>query len=61
MRCYETMRKNRPDFLIRSGDTIYADGPIEAEKAQPDGTMTVTLKDLNDKDLYSVTLEATPS
>ncbi len=39
MRCYETMRNNRPDFFIHSGDTIYADNPIESEKAQPDGTM----------------------
>ncbi|WP_422368914.1 alkaline phosphatase D family protein [Pelagibius sp.] len=39
MRCYETMRNNRPDFFIHSGDTIYADNPLEAEKTQPDGTI----------------------
>ena len=37
MRTYATMRKNRPDFFIHSGDTIYADGPIPAEVKLPDG------------------------
>ena len=37
MRIYETMRRLRPDFFIHSGDTIYADGPIDAEKKLPDG------------------------
>jgi alkaline phosphatase D len=31
MRTYATMRNNRPDFFIHSGDNIYADGPIPAE------------------------------
>jgi len=29
MRIYETMRQQQPDFFVHSGDTIYADGPIE--------------------------------
>lgn len=37
MKIYETMRRNRPHFFIHSGDTIYADGPIEAEQKLPDG------------------------
>jgi alkaline phosphatase D len=37
MRCYATMLRSRPDFFIHSGDTIYADGPIEEEKKLPDG------------------------
>jgi len=37
MRIYETMRAQRPDFFIHSGDSIYADGPIPAEKAVEDG------------------------
>ena len=37
MRIYETMRRLRPDFFIHSGDTIYADGPIDSEKRMPDG------------------------
>ena len=37
MRIYETMRGVEPAFFIHSGDTIYADGPIQAEVALPDG------------------------
>ncbi|MEO1019543.1 MAG: PhoD-like phosphatase N-terminal domain-containing protein, partial [Pseudomonadota bacterium] len=29
MRIYEAMRQTQPDFFIHSGDTIYADGPID--------------------------------
>ncbi len=36
-RGYETMRLRRPDFFLHSGDTIYADGPIQSEVALPDG------------------------
>ena len=39
MKIYETMRRLRPDFFLHSGDTIYADGPIEAEKKLKDGTV----------------------
>src|ERR1700753_3399001 len=34
---FETMRKYKPDFLLHSGDTIYADGPIKSEVTLPDG------------------------
>ncbi len=34
---FATMRKHRPDFLLHSGDTIYADGPIESEVKLADG------------------------
>ncbi len=37
MTIYETMRRLQPDFFIHSGDTIYADGPIEATVELPDG------------------------
>jgi alkaline phosphatase D len=37
MRTYATMLRNRPDFFIHNGDTIYADGPILAEQKMPDG------------------------
>lgn len=37
MRCYETMRRNRPDFFIHSGDTVYADGAILPEQKMPGG------------------------
>jgi alkaline phosphatase D len=39
MRIYEAMRRLQPDFFIHCGDTIYADGPLRAEVALPDGTV----------------------
>jgi alkaline phosphatase D len=36
MRTYATMLKCRPDFFIHSGDHIYADCPIQAERKLPD-------------------------
>src|SRR4051795_10421344 len=33
---FATMRKHRPDFLLHSGDTIYADGIITGEVKLPD-------------------------
>ena len=39
MRTYAVMQRNRPDFLIHNGDTIYADGPIVAEQKLPNGEM----------------------
>jgi alkaline phosphatase D len=37
MLTFSAMRKNRPDFFIHSGDTIYADGPIAPEVKLADG------------------------
>lgn len=37
MKCYETMRLQQPDFFIHSGDTIYADGPMVAERSLANG------------------------
>lgn len=31
MKTYATMAQHRPDFFIHSGDTIYADGPLQDE------------------------------
>ncbi|UQX00105.1 alkaline phosphatase D family protein [Streptomyces sp. RerS4] len=36
-RVFEEMRLRDPDFFLFSGDTIYADGPIQASVALPDG------------------------
>ena len=36
---FATMRKHRPDFLLHSGDSIYADGPIQSEVKLPDGKL----------------------
>ena len=37
MRIYEIMARNRPDFFIHSGDTIYADESILPEAKLPNG------------------------
>jgi alkaline phosphatase D len=37
MRSYATMLDDRPDFFIHSGDSIYADCPVEAELKLPNG------------------------
>jgi alkaline phosphatase D len=37
MRSYKTMLDNRPDFFIHSGDSIYADCPVESELKLPGG------------------------
>ncbi|WP_353980301.1 alkaline phosphatase D family protein [Salinicola endophyticus] len=38
MRTWEAMRQVRPDFFIHSGDSVYADGPLESQVALPDGS-----------------------
>ena len=40
---FATMRKHRPDFLLHSGDTVYADGPIKSEVTLPDGKIWTNL------------------
>ncbi|GEN22123.1 extracelullar DNA degradation protein EddA [Halomonas cupida] len=37
MRIYETMRQQSPDFFLHSGDTIYADGPLEETVTMDNG------------------------
>ncbi len=37
-RIFDTMRARDPDFLLFSGDRIYADGPLKPEITLPDGT-----------------------
>jgi phosphodiesterase/alkaline phosphatase D-like protein len=37
MKIFESMRQRRPDFLLHSGDSIYADGPIVENVTLPDG------------------------
>lgn len=34
---YEEMRRLDPDFFLCSGDTVYADGPLQARVVLPDG------------------------
>ena len=38
MYTYATMARHTPDFFLHSGDTIYADGPIQDEVELKDGT-----------------------
>lgn len=37
MRGFATMQRNRPDFFIHSGDSIYADCPIQSDLKLPNG------------------------
>ncbi|NJM71172.1 MAG: alkaline phosphatase [Scytonema sp. RU_4_4] len=39
MKIYETIRNLKPDFFIHSGDTVYADGPIQSEVKLDDGSI----------------------
>lgn len=38
MHIFETMRQLRPDFFLHSGDTVYADGPMQESVTLPDGS-----------------------
>ncbi len=37
MKLFASMRARRPDFLLHSGDTVYADGPLPETVTLPDG------------------------
>jgi alkaline phosphatase D len=39
VKIYEAMRKRDPDFFIHSGDTIYADSPIQARQTAENGAI----------------------
>lgn len=39
MLTYDSMRKLNPDFFLHSGDTIYADNPLQAEVKLDDGSV----------------------
>ncbi|MEX0339877.1 MAG: alkaline phosphatase [Arenibacterium sp.] len=57
MATYSTMARHQPDFFIHSGDTVYADGPMEDEKEQPDGTMWKNTTLIDSKRKVSETLQ----
>ena len=42
MKIYEAMRRVRPDFFIHSGDTIYADGPLQERVTDATGKLIWT-------------------
>ena len=37
LKLFESMRRRHPDFLLHSGDTVYADGPLVENVTLPDG------------------------
>ncbi|WP_433301855.1 alkaline phosphatase D family protein [Actinoplanes sp. CA-030573] len=37
LKLFESMRRRKPDFLLHSGDTVYADGPLAESVTLPDG------------------------
>jgi alkaline phosphatase D len=39
MTTYATMLRHAPDFFLHSGDTVYADGPLQEEVTLEDGTV----------------------
>lgn len=39
MRMFSTLLRNRPDFFVHSGDTIYSDGPLQAQVRLTDGSL----------------------
>jgi len=39
MATYSTILQHSPDFMIHSGDTIYADSPIKSEQTMSDGSV----------------------
>ncbi|MEX0348998.1 MAG: alkaline phosphatase [Paracoccaceae bacterium] len=57
MATYATMAKHQPDFFIHSGDTVYADGPMEDEKQQPDGTIWKNTTLIDEKRKVAETLD----
>jgi alkaline phosphatase D len=57
MRTYATMAKHRPDFFLHSGDTIYADGPLEDEVQLEDGTLWKNTTVIDEKRKVAETLD----
>lgn len=43
MTTYATMLGHRPDFFLHSGDTVYADGPLQEKVELEDGTIWTNL------------------
>lgn len=56
MKIFDAMLADRPDFFIHSGDSIYADGPIQAEKEMPQGGVWKSLT-IEEKSKVAETLD----
>ncbi|MCB1488390.1 MAG: alkaline phosphatase D family protein, partial [Bauldia sp.] len=57
MKTYATIAKHQPDFFIHSGDTIYADGPMQDEVELADGTKWVNTIVTDEKRKVAETLD----
>ena len=57
MATYATMAKHAPDFFIHSGDTIYADGPMQDEVELSDGTIWKNTTLIDEKRKVAETLD----
>lgn len=57
MATYSTMARHAPDFFIHSGDTIYADGPMDDEKEMPDGGVWKNTTLIDEKRKVAETLD----
>lgn len=57
MATYATMTKHQPDFFIHSGDTVYADGPMEDEVELRDGALWKNLMLPDEKRKVAETLD----
>jgi alkaline phosphatase D len=57
MATYATMTRHQPDFFIHSGDTIYADGPMQDEVDLPDGSTWTNTALIDEKRKVAETLD----
>jgi alkaline phosphatase D len=57
LKIYEAMRQRNPDFFIHNGDSIYADGPIQAEVKLADGGLWRNSVITEDKSKVAETLK----
>jgi alkaline phosphatase D len=57
MLTYATMAKHAPDFFLHSGDTIYADGPMQDEVELKDGSKWVNTVLIDEKRKVAETLD----
>ena len=57
MKTYATMSKHEPDFFLHSGDTIYADGPMQDEVELKDGSKWINKVLIDEKRKVAETLD----
>ena len=57
MKTYATMARHEPDFFLHSGDTIYADGPMQDEVQLKDGSKWANTILIDEKRKVAETLD----